>query len=85
MPKGNQRKPVTPEPIRTRSLLDLHVQTQILIDLEQQGESTTPASIASLRPTLYGELYSKVRKSVYDRIRYLRELKSADPPAYWYV
>jgi hypothetical protein len=79
----------TPHPLRTRAdSLPPHASRQLIIDLEQQGDDVTPGLIVDLRPELYGRnkhTHDKLRRSVSDRIRYLRALKRDDPAAYWYV
>lgn len=66
--------------------LPLHIQRLILLDLEQHSD-LAPGDIVALRPSLYGDLTTdsaKLRRSVRDRIVYLRGLKQSDPEAFWY-
>lgn len=89
MPRKGSKVVKSPDSFRTHSGgLALHVQRQLLIDLECQGEAKPPADIVALRPELYGDSSNaslKQRRSVRDRIQYLRGLKRSDPPSYWYV
>jgi hypothetical protein len=86
-PKGSRNNKRVTTPLRTHSGgLPLHIQRLILLDLEQHSD-IAPGDIVALRPSLYGDLTTdsaKLRRSVRDRIVYLRGLKQSDPEAFWY-
>jgi hypothetical protein len=89
MPRKGSSFNRTPHPIRSRSDgLSLHVQRQLLLDLENPELKTKgPATIIAGRTELYSkdDDNGKYQRAVKDKILHLRKLKESHPPDYWYV
>jgi hypothetical protein len=57
-------------------------QAQLLRDLEAYSDLSC-RDICDLRPEVYGELYSSLRRSTQNKYQYLKGLKKTRPDHYW--
>lgn len=74
----------TPQQQRTRKDSPLAPDTLrlLIVAVETAGEETSPEAIATGSPA-FGARGSPLRKAVYNRISFLRNLKKSDNKEYW--
>lgn len=79
--KGSKSVERKPHEYRSRNDgLALHIQQQLIIDIETFGAE---AEITNKRSSLYGEPASQLNRAVRNRKYKLLKLKHEDPKEYW--
>lgn len=88
-PKTSDRKRApyvrTPETHRTRSdsQLSTDIHRLLIIDVAGYKGNPKPVSIAELKPSIYGEPGSSLRRAVCKRVAHLQKIRSNNPSDFW--